>query len=154
MPISFSFDKNRPMSVGVSGEDLRITLKRSGLPLFLQCRFVGSKGALDDGCQVEVTEAILLSGSATPALVGWNVYAMLTNAEQALLNEELRKQANTTFMGWRAGSKVAELVPGGAIGARPVREDFTNFPRPSFPHHSCDNICVTDGCENMPKADH
>lgn len=50
-------------------------------------------------------------------------------------------------------SKIVSLVPGGKIGMRPVTESFADLgprQRPSFQHHSCDNICVTEGCENMP----
>lgn len=145
MPISFTYDKNSPLSSGIFGEDLRVTLKRAELPLFLQCKITGAKWALDEGCQIEIQEAILLAGSATPALVGWNVYALLTNSERAALLQELRKQADAVFLGWRAGQ--VSLVPGVEIGMRPVAD---LGPRPSFPHHSCDNICVTEGCENMP----
>lgn len=127
MPITFSFDKNSPMSSGVSGDDLRITLKRSGLPLFLQCRITGTKWALDEGCQIVVTEAILLAGSATPALVGWNVYPLLTQAEQTELLQELHRQARAAFLGWRAASEVKQVVPGGKVGMRPVTESFADI---------------------------
>lgn len=96
--ISFNYDKNHPFVTGVVGYDIRVILKRGGLPVFLQCRITGEKWVMDEGFRVlEIQEAILLSGSVTPALVGWNVYPLLPKSESDELMKEIRVQVAKAF---------------------------------------------------------
>lgn len=97
--ISFKNYPNHPFVTGIVGDDIRVTLKRGGLPVFLKCRITGEKWALDEGFRVlEIQEAILLSGSVTPTLVGWNVYSILTCDENAELLKQIREQVNTAWI--------------------------------------------------------